>query len=276
MKTQFQPRDRSAAFTLTELALCIAVVGIALTAIIGVLPSGLNVQKQNREDTLVAQDAQFLIESIRSGAMAIPDLTNQVDFILWRRTGAQRQEFYFRGPNYQEALPGTVIPLTASWQVTALLGMPRFEAVPAGIVQNEVTAQFRTFSSPFSEKSYRGAGGRPDPSRLETAMRYLVTSETQTTPTRPPLILSGYTNVVASNIVTSQVLRIEQGLSDLRLTFQWPVYRVGGDFRAGNSRRSYRTLVRSDRDLLTTNFLGTLHPVYRFNGGRTNAIPPLN
>lgn len=276
MKTLSQPLDRRAAFTLTELALCIAVVGIALTAIIGVLPSGLSVQKQNREDTLVAQDAQFLIESIRSGAMAIPDLTNQVDFILWRRTGAQRQDFYFRGPNYQETLPGTVIPLTASWQVTALLGMPRYEAVPAGIVQNEVTAQFRTFSSPFSEKSYRGVGGRPEQSRLETAMRYLVTSETQTPPTRPLLILNTYTNVAASNIVANQMLRIEQGLSDLRLTFQWPVYRVGGDFRAGNSRRSYRSLVRGDRDLLTTNFLGTLHPAFRFNGGRTNAIPSLN
>jgi type II secretory pathway pseudopilin PulG len=276
MKIQSNHPDRKAAFTLTELALCIAVVGIALTAIIGVLPSGLNVQKQNREDTLISQDAQFLMETIRSGALAIPDLTNQVDFILWRRTGAERQEFYFRGPNYQESLPGTVIPLTASWQVTALLGMPRYEAIPAGLVQNEVTAQFRTFSSPFSEKAYRGAGGRPDPSRLETALRYLVTSENQVTPTRPPLILNTYTNLAASNIVANQVLRIERGLSDLRLTFQWPVFRVGTDFRTGNSRRSYRSLLPGDRDLLTTNFLGTLHPAYRFNGGRTNAIPLLN
>lgn len=67
MKTHAQQRDGrgTAAFTLTELALCIAVIGLALTAILGVLPSGLNVQKANREDTLVAQDAQFLAEAIR-------------------------------------------------------------------------------------------------------------------------------------------------------------------------------------------------------------------
>lgn len=276
MKIQSPRAPQQAAFTLTEIALCIAVIGIALTAIIGVLPSGLNVQKQNREDTLVSQDAQFLIESIRSGAMAIPDLTNQVDFILWRRTGAENKEYYFRGPNFQEALPGTVIPLTASWQVTALLGMPRYEAVRNGVVQNEVTAQFRTFGSPFSEKPYRDAGGLPSQARLQTAMRYLVTAETQTTPTRPPLILNGYTNRNESNIVASQLFRIEQGMSDLRLTFQWPVFRVGADFRTGGSRRSFRSLIRGERDLLTTNFLGTLHPAYRFNGGRTNAIPSLN
>jgi len=41
------PRPQSA-FTMIEIALCIAVVAIAMVAIIGVLPAGLNVQKQNR------------------------------------------------------------------------------------------------------------------------------------------------------------------------------------------------------------------------------------
>jgi type II secretory pathway pseudopilin PulG len=161
MRTERRTTGAEAAFTLTELALCIAVIGIALTAIIGVLPSGLNVQKQNREETLVAQDAQFLIETVRSGSMSIPDLIQQVDFIHWRRTGAEAQDIYFRGPNYTETLPGRVIPLTASWQVTALLSTPRFEVVRRGLVTNDVTAQFRSFSSPFSEKAYRDDGLQP-------------------------------------------------------------------------------------------------------------------
>lgn len=276
MRTERRTTGADAAFTLTELALCIAVIGIALTAIIGVLPSGLNVQKQNREETLVAQDAQFLIETVRNGSMSIPDLIQQVDFIHWRRSGAEVQDFYFRGPNFTEALPGTVIPLTASWQVTALLSTPRFEVVRRGVVVNEVTAQFRSFSSPFSEKAYRDDGLQPSSGRLQTALRYLVTAETQGTTTRAPVTLTSYTNQVVSNIVANQTFRVDQGLSELRLTFAWPVFRVGSDFQTGNGRRTFRTLITGDRDLLTTNFLGTARSAFRFNGGRTNALTSLN
>ncbi|MEI6340931.1 MAG: hypothetical protein WCR07_03165 [Verrucomicrobiota bacterium] len=287
MKTHAQQREArgTAAFTLTELALCIAVVGLALTAIMGVLPSGLNVQRQNREDTLVAQDAQFLMESIRGGALGIPDLTNQVDFIVWRRSGAVVGEEYYRGPNYTEALPGTVVPLRDSWQVLALLSMPRYERTPRGVVENFVQAQFRSFGGPFTEKAYRGAGGLPDPARLVTALRYLVTVEnlsnlttnlsfytlgTFAAPTRPYAVFAGQTNLVQSNLLARTQYELERSLNELSLTFQWPVFRVGNEFRAGNNRRTFRSHVMGDRQVLTTNFLGTLRPAYRYDIGRTN------
>src|SRR5688572_11872570 len=39
------------AFTMVEIAICIAVIGFALVAIVGVLPIGMQVQKDNREET---------------------------------------------------------------------------------------------------------------------------------------------------------------------------------------------------------------------------------
>ena len=36
-----------------EIALCLAIIGFALVAIIGILPAGMQVQKDNREDTIV-------------------------------------------------------------------------------------------------------------------------------------------------------------------------------------------------------------------------------
>src|SRR5436190_18277631 len=39
-------------FTMIEIALCIAIIGFALVAIIGILPAGMQVQKDNREDTV--------------------------------------------------------------------------------------------------------------------------------------------------------------------------------------------------------------------------------
>jgi len=38
---------------MVEIALCIAVVAFALVAILGVMPTGLQVQKDNREDTII-------------------------------------------------------------------------------------------------------------------------------------------------------------------------------------------------------------------------------
>ena len=40
---------------MVEIAICLAVIAFALVAIIGILPAGLQVQKENREDTLTAK-----------------------------------------------------------------------------------------------------------------------------------------------------------------------------------------------------------------------------
>ena len=39
---------RVAAFTMVEIAICLAIIGFALVAIVGVLPSGMRVQKDNQ------------------------------------------------------------------------------------------------------------------------------------------------------------------------------------------------------------------------------------
>src|ERR1041385_6082995 len=70
--------SREPGFTMIEIALCLAIIGFALVAIIGVLPTGLNVQKDNREDTIINQDAVVWMNTIRNGARGYDDLTNYV------------------------------------------------------------------------------------------------------------------------------------------------------------------------------------------------------
>src|SRR5471030_691992 len=65
-------------FTMIEIAISLAIIGIALVGIIGVLPLGMNVQRDNREETIINQDASVLLEAIRSGARGLNDLTNYV------------------------------------------------------------------------------------------------------------------------------------------------------------------------------------------------------
>jgi prepilin-type N-terminal cleavage/methylation domain-containing protein len=70
--------NRCRAFTLVEVAISLAIIGIALVAIIGVLPFGMNAQRDNRERTVINQDATIFMEAIRNGARGADDLTNYV------------------------------------------------------------------------------------------------------------------------------------------------------------------------------------------------------
>src|SRR5580765_4062972 len=81
------------AFTMIEIALCIAIIGFALVAIIGVLPTAMRVQHDNSGDTLIDQDGQYFLEAIRHGAQGIDDLVayvikptanhNSIRFVHW-------------------------------------------------------------------------------------------------------------------------------------------------------------------------------------------------
>src|SRR6478609_5935846 len=74
-------RKTEAGFTMVEIAFSLAIVAFALVAIMGVLPTGMTVQKDNREDTLVNNDAAFWLETLRSGSRGLDDLTNYVEQI---------------------------------------------------------------------------------------------------------------------------------------------------------------------------------------------------
>src|SRR6266853_6335388 len=63
--TLHAPRSTSSAFTMIDIAICLAVIGFALVAIIGVLPLGMNVQRENREETVVNQDASVFLNAVR-------------------------------------------------------------------------------------------------------------------------------------------------------------------------------------------------------------------
>ncbi len=58
---------REAGFTMAEIAIALGVIAFALIAIIGILPAGLQVQKDNREETIINQDARVLLEAIKTG-----------------------------------------------------------------------------------------------------------------------------------------------------------------------------------------------------------------
>ncbi|HTQ49726.1 MAG TPA: prepilin-type N-terminal cleavage/methylation domain-containing protein [Candidatus Acidoferrales bacterium] len=155
-------------FTMVEIAICLAIIGIALVAIIGVLPIGVNVQKDNREETIIDQDASVFLENIRNGARGLDDLTNYVvaisnSWTLYDINGRARS-FGFNGYNYTNATAYAqsvpAMALTNGANIIGLLSLPEFTdnfGVPIpnlnnGGYSNYVVAYVRSLSGSAVEK----------------------------------------------------------------------------------------------------------------------------
>ena len=235
--------SRQSAFTMVEVALSLGIMAFALVAIIGVLPSGLKVQRENRELTVINQDAAYLLDAIRTGARGVDDLTNYVESItVWR--GNQRTTYtnnIFR--------PGPFVPLTNAQHIISLLSTPKLERLPSGLYrQNRVTARMRAISGQALEKSMNSAAS-------DFAFRYEVTAE------MVPFTSSYFTNVAVLPPQTIPNIRGEllrtanlaRNLYEVRLTLRWPLFQKGTTWDVGRYRRTVRTLVSGELVPVYTN-----------------------
>jgi type II secretory pathway pseudopilin PulG len=251
----FLKNGKRAAFTLVEIALALAIIGFALVAIIGVLPFGLNVQKENREETIVVQDANYFLDALRNGARGLDDLTNYVDSIT------VYSEDYTIGTATNSVASGTYVytytnstvvgnVITNGERIIGLLSTPRLEfvfpanktsAMPLGFRSNYVVAYVRALNGPAIEKSPQNNAIVRD-----LAFRYRLIPEI--TPFENWNF--GWVDFNAPGLTTAEVLtrsnawwitRQQQvNLHEIRLLFRWPIDSQG---RAGNQRQVFRTLV---------------------------------
>jgi prepilin-type N-terminal cleavage/methylation domain-containing protein len=178
------PYSQQSAFTMVEIAISLAIIGIALVAIIGVLPLGMNVQRDNREATVINQDASVFLEAIRNGSLGLNDLTNYVYDITntWTlyNTNGVVQATGVNGYTYNSVSISSPIPPYSSGAITngtniiGLLSTPEFiakivnssTAYPAvsGLIDvaqrygnvtcysNHIVASVRSISGPAAEK----------------------------------------------------------------------------------------------------------------------------
>lgn len=218
-------KRNQSAFTMVEIALCLAIVGFALVAIIGVLPTGMNVQKDNREETIINQDAAVLMDAIRNGAQGFNDLTNYVIAITNTVSTYNTNNVFvppvkIRTYTYSDYL-------TNGYWIVGLLSTPRYVPLNGGgFESNYVVANIRSLSGAVVEK-------RPQNNAdvLLDAFQYRLIVDN--TPYLPTLTSTNEANV--------ELLKVLQSNSrDLRMTFRWPVLPNG---TIGNSRQTYRLFV---------------------------------
>ena len=257
-----------------EIALSLAVIGFALVAIIGILPTGMGVQKDNRQETIINQDANMFLDALRNGQAGLDDLTNYVLAITnsmteWDISAAGvissnahfELAYTYTNTTRNGALTDPQYLLTNGCRIVGLLSTPRLVWTPRPgatntylLYSNYVVAAVRSMSGPASEKY-----PQTNTAIQDFALSYRMISE----------ILpyqeydTNWVNLTTGEILHTNLWRTEQNLSNnlhnVRLIFRWPLYPNGG---VGNGRQVFRTMASGT--ILQTNEAGLPPPQQRF------------
>lgn len=227
---------REAAFTLVEIAISLAIIGFALVAIIGILPLGMSVQRENREETIINQEAAVWFDAIRSGARGLDDLTNAVFAITnyWTfyeitPTGTNEGPSDFDGYTYRNStvtsriVPPNSVPITNGFRIVGLLSTPKYVPQNPGFYSNHVVAYARALSGLAAEKF-----PQDNLDVRQDAFGYRMIAE-NVQPALPP--------DYATNDFGRQ---LTGNLREMRLSFRWPLFANG---RLGLGRQTFRTVV---------------------------------
>ncbi len=237
-RTNIVARASLRAFTMIEIAISLAVVGFALAAIMGVLPLGMNVQKTNRQETIINQDGQVLMDAIRNGARGFDDLTNYVIAITNVVSGFNAAAQYngttlTYGYTLTNSSTASQYPLNSGLRIIGLLSTPTY--VPTfdsagnytGFISNRVMGYFRAMSGPASEKFPQN-----NPDVRDFSFNYRVVPEVVyywTNYFDPSWQVHPDSSVTDTNILiewTNQVRAIaimQTNFHDIRLNYRWPL-----------------------------------------------------
>jgi type II secretory pathway pseudopilin PulG len=249
---------------MVEVAISLAIIGVALVAIIGVLPIGMNTQRDNREETTVNQDATVLLEAIRNGSQGADDLTNYVYAIVndGDNPGGTFTNTSLLG-NQQGYFPGAPVRLLSGQRIIGLLSTPEF-VDGAGTPMPKVSAAYSNHIIAYVRSLSGVAAGKPPQDNdvmrgNDFAYRVLCVNA--------PVPVD--TNVF--NLPAAQQKYIWQLLAnqhELRMTFLWPQLPNG---KVGNSRLTFRATIAGQT--MITNDSGRKLYFYQPQSFATNSLP---
>jgi type II secretory pathway pseudopilin PulG len=214
---------------MVEIAISLAIIGIALVGIIGVLPIGMRSQRDNREQTVINQDATVFMDAIRGGSRGLDDLTNYVFMVT--NTYA-----HFAYSNF-----------TSGAEIVGLLSTPEYvdannqPTIPANAAySNRMVAFVYSISGPAVEKP-----PQPNGSLIrQSSFSYGVICENL------PVQMNPY---AATN--SAYGADLAANLHELRLTFSWPLLPNSQPPLAfyGTGHQTFRALIAGQLVLTTNN-----------------------
>lgn len=260
-------RNGARAFTMIEIALSLAVIAFALVAVIGVIPTGMNAQKENREETIINQDASIYLQALRNGEVGLDALTNSVtqisNWVTRFNENNVPQETTLYWYTYKDSSHRPVTPITNGQRIVGLLSRPKFIYETNGTYYSNYTiAICRPISGLASEK--------PPQTNVEVqdmSMRYRLIPdvapytefETNATWYTDPDIKNDPQEIQIRSNYWRVMVNMQTNLWDVRLRFQWPLLVDG---KVGDGRAVYRSMVGGR--LLQTNDFYNGWTLYQF------------
>lgn len=231
---------RSSAFTLVEIAISMAIIGFAVVAIIGVLPLGLNVQKDNREETIINNEANFFMDAIRSGARGLDDLTNHVfavtnswtrfntDSDPWTIDSTGTDAFTYSASHVTSlTVQDNAVKLTNGAAIIGVLSTPRLlpdnlpgNVRPPTIQSNYIVAYAYAMS---------GSAGEQLPQTQANIQNFAFAHR----------MIVEIVPVPAADANSLSGKKLVNNLHEVRIFFRWPLYANG---KTGSGRQTYRTV----------------------------------
>ena len=242
---------RLAAFTMIEIALCLAIVSFALLVIIGVLPRGMHTQRDTREETIISQDASMLLEAIRNGSRGLDDLTNNVyaitnHFTVYDSRGQPQAPAQGTDAGFTYTSGYNNVLLTNGLSIIGLLSTPEFVVIGTnqplanpfanggrGYVSNHIYAYVRSFSGLAAEKP-------PQNNQIMQADTFSYRIVCVNAP------MAADTNSLSSlnknPSYSAYSYQLAGNLRELRLLFQWPLL-PNASLPARPARQTFRASV---------------------------------
>lgn len=239
-------RAQQRGFTMVEIALCLAIVAFAMVVIMGVLPLGGLVQKENREKTLSLLDGNYILEAIQNGAKGYDDLGLYVDEIL-----------LFEKPNSAPKVIENNVSGGTYWgtrEIVGLLSAPKYLLtssnvwIPNYLNNNSIFGNRATnMTCRLKMRSMNGnaADKNTDEANRDFGMSYLV--DVQVTPAQTNYV--DLDEVNKDSTLKDWFLR-ERTMSrttyEVLLTLSWPVRQTAskdGYYVAGNNTQFFRTFI---------------------------------
>ena len=249
MKRLIPFRQRERGFTMVELVICLGIIAFALIAIIGVLPVGINVQKENREEPIIVQDGMYWMEAIRSGATGLDNLTNHVDYIRIDETSNRAG---YRWEPVPVAAGDNHLFLPGGAEIIGLLSMP-VQADLVGPMQIKNWPQIDTGSGEYNYirakvRAITGSAVDQADFARDLAFSYRLTSEV-----RPVRTVEDWSGFGERRPVVGDINKFRKlNFYEIKLTLEWPVFEFDGEETVGSNRRVFRSMVAGrlvNRDL---------------------------
>ena len=287
---------------MVEIAICLAIIGIALVAIIGVLPIGMRMQRDNREQTVINQDATVFLDAIRGGARGMDDLTNYVYAITNYRTIYNADgtvgSSVINGYTYTSSSTTPSFPINSGASIIGLMSTPEFvdlngqpvsdQGFNSGGFSNHIVAYVHSISGPAVEKPPQANGSVV----RDASFTYRILCANAPVALALPW-QSGNAYILGSQVTLSNSYwqatantaagdrpgsagdwarnayfdQLAPNLRELRLTFLWPQLPNG---RLGFGRQTYRASIAGSLDL-DTNTVPNMNLYFYQSQSFTNA-----